>query len=347
MHALAEKEIRPRSELLLQRTPHKVREEHLVDARRRAVRRKPAVPCLQERDRPPAPLVLWGKRNDQRHQLFRRERQLVHLHRLEVLSGMLLLLLQQLDDALLAEAVGVLDAQEMRVVIVRDLVVRAGDPVRLRVVGMWKLLERDEARPVVVFGPAGRRHRPVPLTPHRHEPGELIADIAVDICVREVQRWKRPLAQRLAELFPVVRRHYHHHRLHLVRRLQRNGLQRKRPWLSFDRRADDRPVARHQHLLDDLLGTLPHGDFFAKHFAARPLPVLAVARCVRRVDLLDEQVVAVHERGRHAPGDPFVVAHDHRRQPRQPHASRLHLRRVDVHLPPDRGQRERQVGVAR
>src|SRR5207249_2478122 len=41
-------EIRPRSELLLQRTPHKVREEHLVDARRRAVRRKPAVPCLQE-----------------------------------------------------------------------------------------------------------------------------------------------------------------------------------------------------------------------------------------------------------------------------------------------------------
>src|SRR5437667_344425 len=64
-------------------------------------------------------------------QLFRRERQLVHLHRLEVLSGMLLLLLQQLDDALLAEAVGVLDAQEMRVVIVRDLVVRAGDPVRL------------------------------------------------------------------------------------------------------------------------------------------------------------------------------------------------------------------------
>src|SRR5881409_4446295 len=113
---------------------------------------------------------------------------------------MLLLLLQQLDDALLAEAVGVLDAQEMRVVIVRDLVVRAGDPVRLRVVGMWKLLERNEARPVVVFGPAGRRHRPVPLTPHRHEPGELIADIAVDIRVREVQRWKRPLAQRLGTL---------------------------------------------------------------------------------------------------------------------------------------------------
>ena len=181
----------------------------------------------------------------------------------------------------------------------------------------------------------------------RHQPRQAVADVPFDVRVSDVQRRERPCGKRIPELVPVSGLHQLHLRLDLPRRLQRHRPQAQVPLLSLDRRTDDRPVLRNQHLLDDRLGTPADLDLLAHHLTIDPLTFIPVLRRVSRIDLLNEQVVAVNQCLRHPPGDLLVMPHHDAGGTRQAHAGRLDLRRVQVCLPPDRRHRQRQVRIAR
>ncbi len=188
MYPAAHVEVRPRPQLLLQRLADQVDEEQLEHAGPHAVRCHRLVPGPHERQRPLRPLVLRLQLQHPRHQLPRRQRQQVPLHAPEVRDGQLLFLPQHFDDALLAGAIRRVCAQEVGVIVVRDLVVGRRNPVCGRIEYRGQLIEGYPPRPLVLAGPAGHGHDPVALRPYRHQPTQLVADVPLHVGVDEVLR---------------------------------------------------------------------------------------------------------------------------------------------------------------
>ena len=123
------------------------------------------------------------------------------------LGGLRVVRLQQLGDPPRAEPGMEVEADQVRVVLVVDAVVRGDDEPRARVLRPRELLVGEVALPLVVGGPARDGGGAVAGAPQREPPRALVADRAVDVGVHDVLARAPQAAQRLAELLERRRAH--------------------------------------------------------------------------------------------------------------------------------------------
>jgi len=345
MQLLADKVVGEGPQLSGDRVAQHVKEKGLHDGSRHAVRRELMVPDSQEVESPLGVLTGGLKAENVLGQLSAGDGVEVALYDPKVLQRVLLLGLQQLHDALDAVAVHVLGAQEVGVVVVHGLVVRRGHVVRGRIEDRRQLVEGDEALPVVLPRPTRRGHQPLALGSQGHQAGHLIADVALHIGVDEVLSGRWPMTHGLAELLPVASPVQQEDGLGVLAGLGHHRAQRQRSLLAGDTRADDRPVAGHQDLLHHRLAPTAHADLLPHDLAVHPLAAGLVLTRVLGVDPLHEQVIAVGHGIGDAPGDAIVVADDDPRHAGNGGADHIGAAAVEMHLVPDVGHLQGQVGI--
>src|ERR671931_2941852 len=83
-----------------------------------------------------------------------------------------------------------------------NIVVSVGPQAIGRVEGSRQLVEGNRAMPLVLAAPAGRWHEPLAALAHRHAAGKLVTNVAVDVRIDQVHRWRPPAARSGAELVP-------------------------------------------------------------------------------------------------------------------------------------------------
>ncbi len=254
--------------------------------------------------------------------------------------------LEHLRDAGRAVGLGPRQAEGIRLR-GHDAVVGGHHESCRRVERKREVLERDHPGPVV-RARAGDREQSVRSRPHGNRSGGGVADVALDVGVDEVLRRRPQEPRALEELGPVARGGDGEERLRgaIARVEARPGKRHGGPETAGPRQhvGDQGSVHGVAHR-DDGVGLASHADRLAALPEPLPLPAVAVAGRIVRVQLFDEEVLHVRLERRQAPGDSVVVADDHARKARQRGSGRAKAGRVERGEIPDRRRAQAEVRI--
>ena len=301
----------------------------------------------QLRSRSIALLSRWPCRRQPSQPLRRldaRQREVVGLHRLEVVDVVLVAGPQQLLDPLGAEAVEPLAGDVVRVVVADDAVVGGDEEAALGIDRLRHFLVGDRPLPLELARPARLRQVGAAALAQRQAADQLVADRAVAVGPDQV-RGGRAVALELGDqLRPGGDPVQVEHAGEGGRLVERLPAQRQRLGLvGAERLVDDRPVvgdADVEHL--GRVAALDR-DLLADDFQRPPLVLEEVAVAL---DPLDEEVLDVGHHVGEGPADVVVLAHVDAGHARQRGAADEAVAEREADLVPDAGHARRQVGVA-
>lgn len=228
-------------------------------------------------------------------------------------------------------------------------VVGVDQPPRRRVFHLWQVGEGDHAGPVVFPGPAGNRHPPVAVAPHRHPPRRDQADGAVGGGIGHV------LLRRLVERQGGAHLRPRSGAVQAVQRLDR-GVRLPQPGEGQGQHLaggcqippfqirQHRPVTGFAHG-QRLRRPAGHGDGFRAGDEGRAAVGGEVAGRVGGVDAFDEQILGVAVGHGEAPRHPPVVAQQMEGHPRRRRPAEAQARRLDPGQIPQDRRFQLQMGV--
>ena len=137
------------------------------------------------------------------HDLNGRKGILVGLDRCHIRGCQLAFAGEQVANALRPVSVQPFIGNVVGIVIVHDAIIGGDNEMLLRIVGLGQFIEGNEACPFILTSPSWGRKQRLSSGTNGNGTGHDIANIALFIAIDQVLRWHIPVAQGVAELFPV------------------------------------------------------------------------------------------------------------------------------------------------